>query len=187
LRRSTIFEFLNRPPAVLSGKKVSLRPRRLEDCTNEYLWRTDEELCRLDATIPVGLPYGEFLDRYSIELEYPGLTHTLAMDALDGTHIGECSLFNIDFVDNSTEVGILIGDKSYWDKGYGSDAMQTFVQYIFSASDVEKIVLRTLEWNIRAQKCFEKCGFTRSGTMVKGEYRFLVMESRRPQKPAAPQ
>jgi RimJ/RimL family protein N-acetyltransferase len=172
---------------VLNGQKVSLRPRGLEDCANEYKWRTDEELCRLDAAVPVGLSYTEFLDRYSIELEYPGLTHTLAMDTLNGTHIGECSLFNIDFVDGSTEIGILIGDKDYWNKGYGTDAMETFMQYIFSASDVEKIVLRTLDWNIRAQKCFAKCGFTQSGTMMKGEHRFLVMERCRPPKPAARQ
>ena len=39
LRRSTIFEFLNRQP-VLTGKKVRLRPRKLEDAANEYRWRT---------------------------------------------------------------------------------------------------------------------------------------------------
>jgi RimJ/RimL family protein N-acetyltransferase len=183
LRRSTIFEFLNAKPGILTGEKVSLRPRSLEDCTNEYRWRTDVELCRLDAAIPVTLSYAEFLDRYSIELEYPGLTHTLAVDTLEGTHIGECSLFNIDFVDSSTEVGIMIGNKDYWGRGFGTDAMKTFLQHIFNASDVEKVLLRTLHWNARAQKCFQKCGFTQSATVTKGEYRFLVMEALRPARP----
>ena len=183
MRRSNIFEFLNRQPSVLTGKMVSLRPRKLEDCAREYRWRTDEALCRLDATIPVSFSYAEFLDRYSIELEYPGLTYTLAVDTLEGTHIGECSLFNIDFIDNSTEIGILIGERDYWGQGYGADAMKILTHHIFDTSDIEKIVLRTLDWNTRAQKCFEKCGFTGSGNLILGEYHFLVMESHRPQKP----
>lgn len=183
MRRSNIFEFLNRQPVVLTGKMVSLRPRELEDCAKEYRWRTDEELCRLDATIPVSFSYAEFLDRYSIELEYPGLTYTLAIDTQDGTHIGECSLFNIDFIDNSTEIGILIGERDYWDQGYGADVLETIMHHIFNTSDIEKIVLRTLDWNIRAQKCFKKCGFTGSDSLIIGEYHFLIMESHRPQKP----
>jgi RimJ/RimL family protein N-acetyltransferase len=172
---------------VFSGKKVQLRPRKIDDCPNEYRWRTDEELCRLDATIPVSFTYAEFLDRYSIELEYPGLTYTLAVDSLEGKHIGECSLFNINFVDNSTEIGILIGEKTYWDKGYGSDAIETFVQHIFNASNIETIVLRTLDWNTRAQKCFEKCGFTIFGNLLRGELQFRVMQRHRPLKPATAQ
>ena len=169
---------------MFSGKKVQLRPRKIEDCHNEYRWRTDEELCRLDATIPVSFTYADFLDRYSIELEYPGLTYTLAVDSLEGTHIGECSLFNIDFVDNSTEIGILIGEKTYWDKGYGADAIETFVQHIFNASDIETIALRTLDWNTRAHKCFEKCGFTYSANLIRGELHFRIMQRHRPLKPA---
>lgn len=183
MRRSNIFEFLNRQPAALTGKLVSLRPRKLEDCANEYRWRRDEELCRLDATIPSSFSYTEFLDRFSIELEYPGLTYTLAIDTLEGTHIGKCSLFNIDFIENSNEIGILIGERDYWGQGYGSDAIKIFMHDIFSTSDIEKIVLRTLEWNTRAQKCFEKCGFTGSGSLLLGEYHFLLMESLRPQQP----
>ena len=150
MRRSNIFEFLNRQPVFLTGKMVSLRPRKLEDCTNEFRWRTDEELCRLDATVPLSFSYAEFLDRYSIELEYPGLTYTLAVDTLEG---------------------------------YGAEAMEIFTHHIFDTSDIEKIVLRTLDWNTRAQKCFEKCGFTGSGNLILGEYHFLVMESHHPPKP----
>lgn len=94
-------------------------------------------------------------------------------------HIGECSLFNINFIDNSTEIGILIGEKACWDKGFGSDAIETFVQHIFEASAIEVILLRTLDWNIRAHKCFEKCGFTFCGDLTKEGYHFLVMERRR--------
>jgi hypothetical protein len=46
------------------------------------------------------------------------------------------------------------------------------------------LLLRTLDWNTRAQKCFEKCGFTTSGSVVSGDYCFIVMEITRPKAPA---
>jgi hypothetical protein len=79
LHRSTIFQFLNRQ-LILTGTKVRLRPRRLEDAADQYRWRCDEELCGLDASIPTSFAFSEFLDRYSVELEYPGLTCTMAID-----------------------------------------------------------------------------------------------------------
>lgn len=175
MRRSTIFQFLNRQP-VLTGSKVRLRPRRFEDVPDQYRWRCDEEICKLDASVPTGLSFSEFSERYSIELEFPGLVSTLAIDTLDGRHIGECSLFNFDFLSSSAELGVLIGEKDYWGRGYGADAINTLLQDIFATSDLNRLLLRTLEWNARAQRCFEKCGFCASGSVVNGDYRFTVME-----------
>ncbi|MCX5996520.1 MAG: GNAT family N-acetyltransferase [Chloroflexi bacterium] len=175
MRRSTIFQFLNRQ-LILTGSKVRLRPRRFEDATDQYRWRRDEELCSLDASIPTSLAFSEFSDHYCVELEYPGLTCTLAIDTLDGQHIGECSLFNFDFPGNTAELGVLIGEKDFWGRGYGTDAVNLFLQDIFTTSDIERLLLRTLDWNIRAQRCFEKCGFSASSSVISGEYRFTVME-----------
>lgn len=164
---------------ILTGKQVRLRPRTFEDGVDEYRWRTDDELCRLDAAIPLDLTLAAFLDHYSSELEFPGLTFTLAIDTLDGLHIGKCSLFNPDFMESCSEIGILIGEKNYWEKGYGNDSIQTFTSYIFATSGIQRIVLRTLDWNCRAQRCFMKCGFAPCGNMVAGEHSFLLMDIRR--------
>jgi RimJ/RimL family protein N-acetyltransferase len=179
---STIFQFLNRQP-LLAGSKVRLRPRRLEDAADQYRWRCDQELCSLDASIPTSFSFAEFLDRYSVELEYPGLTLTLAVDTLDHQHIGECSLFNFDFLSNSAELGVMIGEKDFWSRGYGTDAVNLLLQDIFTTSDLNKLFLRTLDWNIRAQKCFEKCGFTAGGSVFSGDYSFKVMEIARHKEP----
>ena len=178
MRRSTIFEFLN-SRADITGQKIRLRPRKLEDASREYKWRTDRELSLLDASVPIDLAYPDFAERYSIELEYPGLTYTLAVDTLDGQHIGNCSIFNFDFISGNAEVGLIIGNKAYWGQGYGSDAMRTFVQYVFRVSDLSTILLRTLDWNKRAQACFKKCGFIPIGNMTKENYNFIVMELKR--------
>ena len=182
MRRSTIFQFLN-SQLILTGRKVRLRPPRLEDAADQYRWRCDEELCNLDASIPTSLAFSEFLDRYSVELEYPGLACTLAIDMLDGKHIGECSLFNFDFLNNTAEFGILIGEKDFWGRGYGTDAVDVLLKDIFATSDLNRLLLRTLDWNIRAQRCFEKCGFTASSSVINGDYHFIVMETLRPKAP----
>jgi RimJ/RimL family protein N-acetyltransferase len=163
----------------VTGEKVSLRPRGIEDAADEYRWRTDEELCRLDATIPIELTYSDFLERYYVELEYPGLTYTIAVDTLEGRHIGNCSLFNFDFLTGNAEVGLMIGEKEFWDQGYGRDALKIFLLHIFQTSNLNTILLRTLDWNKRAQACFIKCGFTPCGTMAKEGYNFIVMEIKR--------
>jgi RimJ/RimL family protein N-acetyltransferase len=175
---STIFDFLKRQ-SVLPGDKVRLRPRRLEDATTEYRWRTDEELCRLDASEPLAHEYHEFLQRFAVELEFPGLTYTVAIDTLDGVHIGSCSLFNFDLAGNIAETGIMIGEKPYWGRGYGQDAMNTFILDVFETSGLTRLMLRTLDWNLRAQACFEKCGFIPGGNVIRGEHRFIIMQVER--------
>ncbi len=178
MRRSSVFEFLNRQPE-LKGGKVTLRPRRVEDAADDFKWRSDGELCQLDATIPLAYSYAEFVERFSLELEFPGLTYSLAIDASNGRHIGECSVFGLDSFNDQAEVGIMIGEKDCWGLGYGRDALKTFLLYLFEFSAINKLILRTLEWNLRAQKCFEHCGFLPCGVVVHGEYQFILMEIER--------
>jgi ribosomal-protein-alanine N-acetyltransferase len=141
LRRPTVFESLDKQPT-LTGKSVKLRARRLENAADEYRWRTNEELCRLDATAPFDNTFGEFFQRFSIEIEYPGLTYNFAIETPDGKHIGDCSLFHIDYLSDNAEIGIMIGERKYWDQGYGADAILTFLHHIFQLSDL--IPLHTL-------------------------------------------
>jgi RimJ/RimL family protein N-acetyltransferase len=130
----------------------------------------------LDASEPLALTYNEFLQRYTIELEFPGLTYTISIDTMDGAHIGSCSLFNFDLAGNIAETGMMIGEKPYWERGYGEDAMKTFILDIFQTSGLQKLMLRTLDWNVRARACFEKCGFVSRGSVVRGEHRFIIMQ-----------
>jgi RimJ/RimL family protein N-acetyltransferase len=70
----------------------------------------------------------------------------------------------------------MIGDRGCWDKGYGIDAVTTLVSYIFHQTDLKRIYLKTLDSNSRAQKCFQKCGFTPHGQLVKDGFSFVLME-----------
>jgi RimJ/RimL family protein N-acetyltransferase len=73
----------------------------------------------------------------------------------------------------------MIGDKGYWDKGYGTDAVNTLVDHIYKTSSFGRLYLKTLDWNKRAQKCFSKCGFISCGTIKRDGNNFLLMELKR--------
>ena len=130
---------------MLKGNKVVLREKRLEDATNDYKWKTDGELTRLDATSPLNLTFSEYLSGYAEELRYPSLMlRRFAIEAEEGKHIGNCVYYNID--GHKAELGIVIGDRHYWDKEYGANAVAALVSRVFEESNLEKVYLHTLEW-----------------------------------------
>jgi RimJ/RimL family protein N-acetyltransferase len=62
-------------------------------------------------------------------------------------------------------VGIFIGDKNYWGKGYGTDAMSVLVKFIFEQMNIHKVKLNVFSYNERAIKSYEKCGFKVEGVL----------------------
>ena len=164
---------------VIVGSKIRLRPKHLTDSVNDYAWCSDVELCRLDASTPTAISFEKFMTNYAHELLHASQSHRFAIETLlDETHIGNCAYFNIDNIKNDVETGIMIGNRAYWNQGYGADATTTLLYHIFSQTNIERIYLKTLDWNIRAQKCFEKCGFTPCGQLIHGHHKFIIMEIR---------
>jgi RimJ/RimL family protein N-acetyltransferase len=64
----------------------------------------------------------------------------------------------------TARVGIVIGERELWNQGYGTEAMQMFLSYLFQKKSVQWIELDTAHFNARAQRCFSKCGFTITAT-----------------------
>ena len=177
MRRPSIYAGLTKPP-LLAGNKVKLRPKHLQDAANDYSWRQDSELCHLDAAPPILCSFEEFLDNYLEDLRRPIRSYRFAIETMDGKHIGNCSYFNLDEAKKEAEMGIMIGDRTYWNHGYGTDTIITSLEYFFSRTNIKRVHLKTLFWNVRAQKCFRKCGFVPCGQMAQGDYTFMLMETR---------
>jgi ribosomal-protein-alanine N-acetyltransferase len=162
---------------MIVSAKVILREKRTDDAWDDYSWETDPELARLDAAPVLSMPYDEYLKEYSSELlVYYSSGKRFSIDTLDGKHIGNCSYYNYDEARGDTELGIMIGDRDYWDGGYGTDAVTTLVDHIFNNTKLDRIHLKTLNWNTRAQRCFLKCGFNKYGETTRGRYDFVLME-----------
>ena len=176
------FPWSRRRPAVdeamfLKGKKVVLREKRLEDAPLDYAWRIDDELARLDATRPLNMSYDNFLRYTREELVYPSpRSKRLAIDTLDGHHIGNIMYYDIDLRQREAELGIMIGDRDYWSQGYGQDAIDTLLDHIFAATTLTRMYLHTLEWNHRARTSFARSGFREINTVRRSGMDFILME-----------
>jgi RimJ/RimL family protein N-acetyltransferase len=168
--------------ARITGSKVRLRKKRMSDVRADYKWQTDVELSRLDATEPMNLPFSFYMLDYATELHRPRSGRfPMAIETLEGRHIGNFTLYDIDEKKGEAQVGIMIGERDYWDRGYGADALNAVADHIFRTTSLVRLYLKTLDWNTRAQKCFAGCGFTRCGEMRRNGLTFLLMELSREQ------
>jgi RimJ/RimL family protein N-acetyltransferase len=165
---------------MILGSKIKLREKGLADAPNDYAWHTDPELAALDAAPLLHIGYPQYLADYTSEMRYPTPNRQrFAIETLDGEHVGNCTYYGIDEPRGEAELGIMIGDRNYWNKGYGADAVTTLVNHIFHKTKLNRIHLKTLKTNTRAQKCFAKCGFTRYGRSKRDGYNFVLMELNR--------
>lgn len=89
--------------------------------------------------------------------------HILDSDQL----IGFVSLFGIDWNHGNTWVGIGLGERDYWGKGYGTDAMRVILRYAFTELNFHRVTLGVFEYNPRAIRSYEKAGFTHEGRVRK--------------------
>jgi RimJ/RimL family protein N-acetyltransferase len=161
----------------VNGGRVVLREKRIEDAWNEYQWRIDPELSRLDATLPLSISYQEFLRTFKGQFDYPTpWARRLSIETQDGLYIGNCMYYDIDTVNKEAEIGIMIGNRGYWSKSYGFDVLVTLMDYIFSNSSLRRLYLHTLQSNVRAQRCFEKCGFAPKKPVRRSGQDFVLME-----------
>ena len=167
---------------MIIGSKIILRSKRLADAQDDYAWQTDPELAQLDAAPLLATAFSQYLADYVSELRCSSpIKYRFAIETLDGLHIGNCIYYGINEADGEAELGIIIGNRDYWDNGYGADAITTLLYHIFRWTDLRRIYLKTLDSNYRAQRCFQKCGFTLSGHLVKDGFSFVLMEIYRKQ------
>jgi RimJ/RimL family protein N-acetyltransferase len=89
---------------------------------------------------------------------YPFRIRTLAEDRL----IGFLGL-GVDLIHSEAWVGIGIGQREAWNKGYGTDAMKICLRYAFSELGLQRVSLGVFEYNPRAQRSYEKAGFQLEG------------------------
>lgn len=157
-------------------KRIKLRQKKLSDAKEDFSWQTDPELSRLDAAVTLSMSYQQYLAEYTFELCYPSSSrHEFAIETLEGAHIGNCVFYNVDTYEKKAEVGIMIGNRAYWNQGYGEEAINSLLDHIFDRTQLERVYLTTLEWNVRAQKCFTKCGFLGCGQVSRDGSTFLLM------------
>jgi len=85
--------------------------------------------------------------------------------------IGNCGLHNVDLKNRTAVFGIFIGDKNYWNKGYGTDATRALLRFAFGELGLNRVELEVYDFNPRAMRAYEKAGFRSEGVRRQALYR----------------
>jgi RimJ/RimL family protein N-acetyltransferase len=163
----------------LVGKKCYLSPINVDDYEIFTQWLNDVEVTKnlnlIDKNITL-LSEKEALINIS-------KNHTYSIiDLSKEILIGNCGLININQVNRTAEIGIIIGNKYYWNKGYGEEAIKLLLDYSFKYLNLQNIMLSVFSFNERGIKCYKKIGFKEIGRRRKAiiqedkEYDIIFMD-----------
>lgn len=158
-----------------SGELVCLRAMTEEDIKPSVEFMNDPEIImNLDDDAPMPQSYEtqkEWLEKQRKEQKnYKDFFW--AIDTKDGKFIGGCGVNHMDRKNRVAKVGIFIGDKSCLDKGYGTDAMKVLLKFLFEEYNVNKVKLSVFDYNKRAIRSYEKCGFKTEAVCREAVYRY---------------
>lgn len=157
---------------MIIGSRVRLRAIEKEDLPRFTSWLNDPEVRQgLQITIPLSNPQEERW--YQSILERPLEEQPLVIEVNqqgEWMMIGNISLFKLDWQERSAEVGIFIGAKAFWSRGYGSDAMRLMLRHAFKNLNLHRVYLRVYATNPRAVHSYEKAGFKLEGTMRQAHF-----------------
>lgn len=147
----------------LTGAKCFLSPLSHEDAEAHARWEND-----LAVAIPLG---DEAFTPTSLERMHEQIDGALRnqahvfsiVDLETDRTIGRCLLFNLDAVNRSAMLGIMIGEREYQNRGYGQEALRLLLDYAFNLLNLHSIMLGVFAYNHRAIAAYRKVGFREVG------------------------
>ena len=151
---------------MLQGERVTLRAVRSDDLERYTKFRNDIEFNEL-AGYPTPGPVSTEQIRKQFDehqVKQNPLDVWFAIEA-DGRFIGQCQLRDGSAIAQHAEVGITIGDREYWSRGYGREAVGLLLRYGFRHLNLQRIFLTTTSGNGRAIRCYLACGFIEEGRL----------------------
>lgn len=166
---------------LFTGQLVRLAALDAEACAEQFArWDRDMEYMRLLDSDPRRLLTARQI-KAEIEKEQADQQNiafairTLADDQL----IGFVDLDGLNWAHGDSFVGIGIGDRAYWGRGYGTDAMRVLVRYAFAELNLHRLSLNVFSYNRRAIRSYEKAGFVVEGRQRQafrrdGQYHDLI-------------
>ena len=159
----------------LHGERIRLRAAEREDITAFLRWVND-----VDVTENLFLvsPMSRFEEEqwYDAMMKKPTSEHVLVIEIKDKSPndeyrpIGTCQFHNLDWRNRSAEIGIMIGEKTFWNRGYGTETMRLLLKHGFDTLNFHRIWLQVYDKNKRGIRAYEKAGFRQEGKYRQAHY-----------------
>ncbi len=158
---------------MICGDRIRLRGVERSDIPKFQEWLNDPEVIEsLSIYLPLSMideeQWFDNVSRLSPD-EKP-----LAIELKQGRDwrlIGNSGFFNLEWANRCAEFGLFIGNKSVWNKGYGTETVRLILRHGFETLNLHRIYLRVYSTNPRAKRAYEKVGFVLEGTMREAVYR----------------
>jgi RimJ/RimL family protein N-acetyltransferase len=158
---------------MIYGVRIRLRAPERSDIPKFVQWINDPEvLVGLQQVLPFSSVDEE--NWFDSMISRPMAEHILVIEYSLGDKwipIGSLGFHNIDWRIRQAEIGIMIGEKLYWNKGFGSEAMELMIANGFKTLNFNRIALEVYETNPRAIHVYEKLGFVHEGRKRQGMYK----------------
>jgi RimJ/RimL family protein N-acetyltransferase len=139
--------------------KIFIRPLNKNDLNQTIIWLKDPEINKFLSAAFEDLDLKKELEWFN-EMSSSLIDFIFALeDKKNKKYIGTCGLHKVDWENKTCEFGIVIGDKEYWDKRFGTDAINGILKIAFKKLNLLKIKLFVYEYNMRAINAYKKCGF----------------------------
>jgi RimJ/RimL family protein N-acetyltransferase len=150
-------------PEALLGRTILLRRHRAENLGAFTRWYSDPEVARLTRYQQTPLTNDE-IQRFFYSRIMGSDFLAMAIHVRDSDQlIGTCAFSQLDGDNGSTLFHITIGEHDAWGKGYGTEATELMVAHAFTRLALHRVALTVFEFNTRAIRAYEKCGFVVEG------------------------
>jgi diamine N-acetyltransferase len=163
----------------LLGGRIRLRAAERSDIPLFVKWINDPEVTE-NVMLQVPMSVAEEERWFDSMLEQPQAQHVYVIgvklpstgkEDVDGWQsIGTIQFHDISWLLRKAEIGIMIGEKDFWDKGYGTEAMLVMLKHGFETLNLHRIWLQVFDKNKRGIRAYEKAGFVQEGRFRDGHY-----------------
>lgn len=151
--------------------RVYLRGIESSDYQTTFQWRNDEEIFSMVG----GQKYYVTIEKEKRWAEQVALDNNnvrLMVCLKDGDKpIGIVSLTDINYVNRTAHSHILLGDKSSWGRGYGTEALRQLLTYAFDELGMNRVEAQILDTNAGSIRMHQKCGYVEEGIKRESIYK----------------
>lgn len=159
---------MDKNKALIESDRIYLREVKISDADRAYLnWMNDKDViqfldCRFDKWTKMKLK------NYVKEVKADARNIFLAIVIKEGNkHIGNVKIGPVHYFNKCADVGIIIGDKSYWGKGLATETLNLVIDYMFNKLHLHKLTAGIYTNNTGSIKAFKKAGFEIEGVLKK--------------------